>query len=284
MFPGKELPTPLSQQLLHDSIISDRDKLILNPPDEDLQGELNAVLLESLPPPALTTGAELTLELIKGILRKTEADHLTTQGHMYAGESFITNYLEYLDTILKPLMTESQIEGLLQMWDRVTNWIIYAKYTHLRPRPIELAAAHDLVLEVHEPFIENSWSRTPSYPSLRFGLALSAAHYISHSHPRYFQVLRQKAGDIGTYLLEAHCNYPSDLQAIPELFEGNILSSDNLIAQTKRSKSQQRRAARRIRNAKAQKRPKPHEAAKKRWHSSTKDSVDYVRHISRRRI
>jgi len=270
LFPDQPIPSPASKPVLHNSLISKRDELIVNAVDPELQSELNDIITVSLSPPAPTTGAELTVELIKRLIASTNFDQAAHS--LYTGKNFTTNYVSYLQQDLSLNLTDSQLGGLFRTWDRVTNWIIYAKYTHLRPRPIELAATHDLILEPVEPFIEESWSRTPSFPSLRFGLAYSAANYLSHSHPKYYGVLKKKAGNIGGYLIHGNLNFRSDLTAIFSLLQDNIISADDLRVRENQYEQKRRRAERKVSEATIRKHQHDRNRKKKRLQTPTHPS------------
>ena len=246
LFPGRELPTPSNDPPTHTGEPCDRDRQILEVEDLELQQEFEGIVRTSLRAPAPVAGSELTLELVK-VITSNKPETVSPLVTKYSPPYFVDSYFSFLEDELKMDITGAQKEGLLRTWDRVTNWVIYAKYHHARPRPAALAKHYDLTL----PYVEfpDDWNSTPAYPSLRASLVVSAASYLSHSHPQYYPVLEKKLVDVSGYLTRSGLNYYSDIQAVWSLLRDNVLTADRLAIKKRRESKEKVKTRSKIKKA-----------------------------------
>tara|TARA_Y100000310_G_scaffold341235_1_gene439747 strand:+ start:7048 stop:7920 length:873 start_codon:yes stop_codon:yes gene_type:complete len=212
---------PLDEEVKHSIPVPEKYHLILNPETTPLQEELDSILEVSCPPPAPTTSHELMMETIS-IANKV--GRYPPSSKTFYGPDFLENYLKYCRDDLRMKISDEQQDGIYRVWNRVTNWVVYAKYTYARPRPVELAKEYGISIKIGNP--DDPWSQTPSYPSLRHTLALAAAKYLSHSHASCYPKLLEKAKHVRRYLLRSGANFSSDLSVSQELLQDNIFSAE----------------------------------------------------------
>jgi hypothetical protein len=251
IYPDTDIPKPLEVEVFHSNVVPEEYQPILHPSNEDLQEELDGILDYAFPPPAPTTSHELMLETISAANNVSKSylwRSLPPRSDIYCGPSLLDNYLKYCTEDLRMKFSEEQQSGIYRVWNRVTNWVIYAKYKYLRPRPVALSKNYGIPITVN--IKEDYWNNTPSYPSLRYALMLTAAKYFSHSHRSCYPKLIQKAVDMERYLIATGTNFSSDIAASKDMIQDNLFSAEEVDIKQRQADKLERQKRKQIERAK----------------------------------